>query len=297
MKPLHFAFLMLINVAWGFNIVPVKLALMELDPLAAAVIRFGFLFLLCAPALRWVPGRMGAVLATGLVMGALQFSVMNVAFSMATNISALAIASQLWVPFSLILAIALLGERIRWIRTVGIGLAFAGIAYLSFDPHVFEERVPLALMTVSAFAAALGTVMVRRLTGITPLNLQAWISLTSIPILSVLSLAYEPGVLTHPQDIPLKVYGYLLFAAGFSSVIGHAGLAWLLQRYPVTIISPFTLLSPMLSVLFSVWIFDNVLTRQMITGGLIALAGVAIITFRGAQKEEAQVSGNGSRQP
>ncbi|MCH8684658.1 DMT family transporter [Pedomonas mirosovicensis] len=289
MKPLHFAFLMLINVAWGFNIVPIKLALMELDPLAAAVIRFAFLLILCSPALRWVPGRMGAIIATGLVMGALQFSFMNVAYGMATNVSALAISSQLWVPFSLILAIALLGERIRWIRTVGIALAFSGIAYLSFDPHVFSERLPLALMVISSFAAALGTVMVRRLTGISPLNLQAWISISSIPPLALLSLVYEPGALTHPLDIPLRVYGYLLFAAGFSSVVGHAGLAWLLQRYPVTIISPFTLLSPLLAVLFSVWVFDNVLTEQMIIGGVIALVGVAIITFRGAQKQEEQV--------
>lgn len=288
MKPLHFAFLMFINVAWGFNIVPVKLALNELAPMAAGVVRFAFLFVLCLPALRWVPGRMGQIASIGLVMGALQFSVMNVGFSMATNMGALAIAGQLAVPFSVILAIALLGERIRWIRGAGIVLAFAGVAFLSFDPHMFDERLPLGLACLASFAGALGTVMLRQLRGVSPLNLQAWIAIFSIPPMALLSLVYEPGVLANPQDVPLRVYGYLLFAAGFSSVIGHAGLAWLLQRYPITVVTPFTLLSPLVGVAASVVFLGSVLTGQMIIGALVALAGVAIITLRTAKKEQEQ---------
>ncbi|HEY4545812.1 MAG TPA: EamA family transporter [Pedomonas sp.] len=285
MKPLHFAFLMLINVAWGFNIVPVKLALNELSPLAAGSVRFFFLLVLCLPALRWVPGRMGQIISIGLVMGALQFSVMNIAFSMATNMSALAIAGQLAVPFGVILAIALLGERIRWIRALGIVMAFSGVAYLSFDPHMFDERLPLGLACLASFSGALGTVMVRQLRGVSPLNLQAWIAIISIPPMAVLSVVYEPGVLANLQDVPMRVYGYLLFAAGFSSVVGHAGLAWLLQRYPVTVITPFTLLSPLVGVASSVWLLGSVLTSQMIIGALIAMVGVGIIIWRGAKKE------------
>lgn len=285
MKPLHFAFLMLINVAWGFNIVPVKLALNELAPLAAGSVRFFFLLVLCLPALRWVPGRMGQIISIGLVMGALQFSVMNIAFSMATNMSALAIAGQLAVPFGVILAIALLGERIRWIRALGIVMAFSGVAYLSFDPHMFDERLPLGLACLASFSGALGTVMVRQLRGVSPLNLQAWIAIISIPPMAVLSVVYEPGVLANLQDVPMRVYGYLLFAAGFSSVVGHAGLAWLLQRYPVTVITPFTLLSPLVGVASSVWLLGSVLTSQMIIGALIAMVGVGIIIWRGAKKE------------
>ncbi len=288
MKPLHFAFLMLINVAWGFNIVPVKLALNGLDPFAAGAVRFFFLFVLCLPALRWVPGRMGQIVAIGLIMGALQFSVMNVAFSMATNMGALAIAGQLAVPFTVILAIALLGERIRWIRASGIVLAFSGVAYLSFDPHMFDERLPLGLACLASFSGALGTVMLRNLQGVSPLNLQAWVAICSIPPMALLSIVYEPGVLANPQDIPLEVFGYLLFAAGFSSVVGHAGLAWLLQRYPVTVVTPFTLLSPLVGVASSVLFLGSVLTGQMIIGALIALAGVAIITLRTAKKEQEQ---------
>lgn len=290
MKPLHFAFLMLINVAWGFNIVPVKLALNELAPLAAGSVRFFFLLLLCLPAMRWVRGRMHQIAAIGLIMGALQFSVMNVAFSMAKNMSGLAIAGQLAVPFTVILAIALLGERIRWVRALGIVLAFTGVAYLSFDPHMFDERLPLGLACLAAFSGALGTVMLRNLQGVSPLNLQAWVALISMVPMALLSMIYEPGVLANPQDIPLKAYGYLLFAAAFSSVVGHAGLAWLLQRYPVTAVTPYTLLSPLVGVISSVVFLGSVLTMQMVIGALITLAGVAILTLRTAQKAVEQTT-------
>lgn len=284
MKPIHFAFLMLINVAWGFNIVPTKLIMNEMQPFLAAVLRFAFVLLLCLPHLQWMKGRMRVILATGLIIGALQFSLLNFAFGMAENVGALAIAGQLWVPFSLILAIVLLGERIRWIRTAGIVLAFAGVAIVSFDPHIFDERLAVGLVALSSFMTAVGSILMRRLQGVSPLTLQAWVAVVSIPPLLLLSSVFEPGAIAGLPNLPLEIYGYLLFSAGFSSIIGHAGLAWLLQRYPVTVISPYTLISPLLSVLFSVWILDSALTEQMVAGGLVALLGVVIITLRTAQK-------------
>lgn len=285
MKPLHFAFLMLINVAWGFNIVPVKLALNDMEPFLAAALRFIFLFIMCAPFLRWVPGRMKLLGAAALMTGAVQFSLMNLAFVSARNMSALAIVGQLWVPFSLVLAVLFLDERIRWRRTLGVILAFGGVAVLGFDPNMLSERGPLLLMTASALAAGIGAILLRRLQGISPLNTYAWVALLSTPVLLLLSAVFEPGAIAGMGDVPLRAYGYVLFSAAVSSVIGHAGLAWLLQRYPVTIVSPFTLLSPIIGVLFAVWVLDSPLTKLMIVGGIIALAGVAIITFRGAQKK------------
>jgi len=285
MKPLHFAFLMLINVAWGFNIVPVKLALNDMEPLLAAAMRFMFLFLMCAPFMRWVPGRMKLLGLAALMTGAVQFALMHIAFATAHNMSALAIVGQLWVPFSLVLAVLFLGERIRWRRTLGVVLAFGGVAVLGFDPNMLSERGPLLIMTASALAAGIGAILLRQLQGISPLNTYAWVALLSAPTLLLLSAIFEPGAIAGMGEVPLRAYGYVLFSAAVSSVIGHAGLAWLLQRYPVTIVSPFTLLSPIIGVMFAVWVLDSPLTGLMIVGGVMALAGVAIITFRGAQKK------------
>lgn len=287
MTPAHFAFLLLINFAWGVNIVPTKLMFEHFEPVTAAVVRFAMVFVICAPALRPVPGQMRLIALTALIGGAIMFTLNNIAYALADNVSALAIAGQLGVPFSLLLAILFLGERIRWVRTVGILLAFSGVVLLSFDRIGLSDRAPLILAAGGAFVYAVGTVLMRQMRGVPPLTLQAWMAAVSLPPLIGASLIFEPGALAALPDVPLKAYGYVLFSAVFASLIGHAGMAYLLQRYPVTLIAPFTLLAPLLAVGFGVGLLGNPLTPLMIAGGAITLTGVAIITFRSASRERA----------
>ena len=286
MKPLHILFLLVINLFWGFNIVPVKLSLDITPPLTASLIRMSFVALLCAPALRWWPGQMGNVFGYAITGGALMFSFINAGIALASNVSAISIAGQLGVPFSLILAIIFLGERIGVYRIIGIVLAFAGVALLSFDPHVFDEREALLLSAISSLCYAIGSLFVRRMHGVGALSLQGWMALISLPILVVLSMVFEPGALQQMPNLPWQAYGYQLASAIMASLIGHAGYTWLLQRYSVATIAPMTMLSPVIAVGCGVLIFGNVLTLELIGGGLITLLGVGIITLRNAQKRE-----------
>lgn len=284
MKPRHLALMLLINVVWGFNVVPLKLAVEHLPPVTATLMRFVILLVLCAPTVRWLPGRMGPILLVGLVGGVIQFSLNLISFDLVEDVSVLAIAGQLGVPFSLILAIVFLGERVRLMRTIGTVLAFAGVAILAFDPQVFGQRIALLLAVAASVCYAVTTILMRQMKGVGPLQLQGWIAATSILPLTGLSLLYEPGALAGVPTAPPEVFGYLFYNAAGASIIGYAGIYWLLQRYPVTVTAPYTLLAPLLSVGFSVWLLDSALTGQMILGGLITLIGVAIITVRTAQK-------------
>ena len=49
------------------------------------------------------------------------------------NVSAAAIASQLSVPFTTLLSVALLGEVVRWRRWTGVLLSFGGVFIMGFD--------------------------------------------------------------------------------------------------------------------------------------------------------------------
>jgi O-acetylserine/cysteine efflux transporter len=284
MKPVHLLLILAINLSWGFNIVPSKLALEQIPPITAAFVRFATVAVLLAPTLRWIPGQMGPVLGYSLIGGALMFMLGNAAFAHADNVSALAIAGQLGVPFSLILAILFLGERIRIMRTLGILLAFAGVGVLSFDPHILDERLALLLTVGSSFCYAVGTILLRQLRGVPPLTLQAWLAVFCLVPTFTFSLLMEPGALAALPRTDISAFGYILLSALTASIIGHAGLAFLLQRYPITVISPLTLLAPLLAVFFSVALLGNQLTPQLLLGGLITLAGVGIIMVRSAQK-------------
>ncbi len=286
MRMPHLLFLMLINVAWGFNIVPTRWALESVPPLTAAAVRFMLVGVMCLPWLKPVPGQGKMILGVALASGVVMFGLNNIAFATAHNVSALAIAGQLGVPFSLILAIVFLGERISWPRLVGIILSFAGVAWFSFDPKAFQDVTPLLMICCGSFAYDVGTIFLRQIKDVHALTVQAWIAVISVPPLLALSLLMEPGAVQQLPLAPASAWMSMFFSAVAASIIGHAGLAWLLQRYSVSLISPLTLLAPLLGVMFAVTILGTPLSAKMIQGGIVTLIGVLIITVRTAQRSK-----------
>jgi O-acetylserine/cysteine efflux transporter len=284
MKKRHLIFLLLINLLWGINIIPTKLALNEVPALTAAAVRFLIVFCCCLPWLRWVHGQMRAVLLIGMIVGALMFGISNLAYALATNVGAVAITGQLGVPFSLILAIIFLKERIRWIRFMGIVLAFSGVVMLVFDPHAFDDRLALGLGCLCALIYAIATILMRQLRAVKALTLQAWVGAVSVPPLIGAALYFEPNGWQALTQASMTAWGSMFYTAVFGSIIGHAGISWLLQRYSVSLITPLTLLAPLVAVVASTLALNTPITALMGVGVITTLAGVAIITWRNAQK-------------
>ncbi len=286
MKPRHLALILLIDLIWAFNIVAVKLAVEDAQPLTAVALRYCIVLIACLPWLRWLPGRMLTVLVTGVVAGALFMGLGALSFALADNVSALAIAGQLGVPFSLILAVLIYRERIRWPRITAVVLCFAGVAVMGFDSAIAHQGIALWLAVGAALAWAAGNLLFRNLAGVPVLTIHAWLALVSIPVLVAASLVFEPGALAHVADLKLSTWGWTAYSALGASLLGHGGMSWLFQRYPVSTVSPLTLPTPLLAVVIAVIVFGTPITSQMLIGGVLTLIGVAIITLRTAQQRD-----------
>lgn len=286
MKPAHLALILLIDVIWAFNIVAVKEAVEAAQPLTAVALRYTIVLVATLPWLRWLPGRMGIVLITGFIAGALFMGLGGLSFALADNVSALAIAGQLGVPFSLLLAVLIYKETIRWPRITAVVLCFAGVAVMGFDPAIAHESIGLWLTVGASLAWAAGNLLFRKLQGVPVLTIHAWLALVSVPILLAASVIFEPGALAHVPDLPLATWGWLAYSGLGSSLLGHGGMSWLFQRYPVSTVSPLTLPTPLLSVIIAVIAFGTPITSQMLIGGVLTIIGVAIITLRTAKNSD-----------
>ncbi len=289
MKPAHLALILLIDLVWACNIVAVKEAVTAAQPITAVALRYGIVLIACLPWLRWLPGRMPSVLLTGFVAGALFMGLGGLSFAVADNVSALAIAGQLGVPFSLLLAVLIYKERIHWPRVTAVVLCFAGVAVMGFDPRIAHERLGLWLTVAASLAWASGNLLFRQLKGINVLTIHAWLGLVSFPVLVAASLVFEPGALMKVPLLPVTIWGWLAYSALGASLLGHGGMSWLFQRYPVSTVSPLTLPTPLMSVMVAVAVFHTPITVQMIAGGVLTLIGVAIITLRTAQARDGAV--------
>lgn len=281
--PRHLLLLIGITLIWGLNLVVAKVGVVDIPPVLFTALRFVLLALLTAPYLRWHGDATGAIVVTALLVGGLSFMLLFVGIARAADISSVAIVSQLGVPFSTLLSIALLGERVRWRRWTGIVLAFLGVLLMGFDPAVFAQRASLAWVTASAFVGSLGLIAIKRLPPLPPLELQAWIAWISWPMLAVLSLLMEHDPARALAAAGWEAWGALVFTAVFSSLLAHTAYFFLVQRYPVTSIAPLTVLSPVFSVVFGVLLLGDQLTPRSIAGGACTLAGVLVITLREKQ--------------
>ncbi|MGJ3630020.1 DMT family transporter [Sphingomonas sp. MMS24-JH45] len=180
------------NVLWGCNIIAVKSAVELVPPLAAGFARQLIVLLVCAGSLRIVPGKMRALVALGVLSGGLFYVAVNLSLAVSDNVGALAIASQLGVPFSLLLAIVVLKERIQWPRLAGILLAFAGVGVLVFDPAAAREGPGIALTALASFIWAICSLIQRGLKGVPVLTIYAWVGLLGAIVLGAIGWWAEP---------------------------------------------------------------------------------------------------------
>lgn len=280
-RPRDLLLLIAITFIWGLNLITSKVGLEEIPPILFTFLRFIIVAIVLTPVLRIQPGQMSAVVVAALLSGALSFALNFAAIRRASNISSVAIAGQLSVPFATLLSVALLGETVRWRRWTGILLSFVGVAIMGFDPQIGERWESLALVVASAFVGALGLIAVKKLWGFSPLELLAWTVWISLPVLFLTTLRVEdPDFVQLLHDVTWKGWSSLLFAAIGASLIAHTGYFHLVQRYPVTSVAPLTTLSPVFSVIFGVMLLGDQLTSRIVFGGVLTLLGVLIITLR-----------------
>jgi O-acetylserine/cysteine efflux transporter len=283
-RPVDFGIVLVINLVWGLTFIAGKLGLNELPPIWFTGLRFAMLLVVLAPLLRLVPGQMTRILTIAAFSGAIHFSLQYTALKMAEDVSTIAIVSQMTLPFAVILAVFMLGERLSPLRVAGIAAAFGGVMIIGFDPRVLTYGVAVILSMLACLAIALAQVMMRDLRNVPVFTLQSWVALISAPGLIGLSLIFETGQIEASRAASWSAWGNLAFTAFGSSLLGFGGMYYLLKRYPVSLITPMFLLAPIFAVVAGVMMLGDVLTARILVGSAITLAGVLAVTLTPARK-------------
>jgi drug/metabolite transporter (DMT)-like permease len=187
---------------------------------------------------------------------------------------------QLGVPFTTILSMLMLGEKVRWKRGLGIALTLAGAVVVMWNPHGLQLSPGLWFIVASAFTGSLGAVMMKQIEGVKPLQFQAWVGATSVAPLALLSLATEPGGLDLAMKAGWPFLAALLFSALIVSVLAHTTYYGLIQRHDANLVAPLTLMTPLMTIGLGVLITHDHFDARMGIGTLLALVGVLIIALR-----------------
>jgi O-acetylserine/cysteine efflux transporter len=281
MKLADLALLAAICFVWALNLVVTRWAVTDVGvpPLFFAFVRVTLLAAVLVPFLLPAPRQLGMMFLIAMGMAGLQFCFLFIGLQMATA-SVGAVIGQLGVPFVTILSIMFLGEQIGWKRGLGIVLSFAGVMIIVLDPSEFHLTTGVLFLTAAAFAGAVGNILMKRIEPMPAMRLQAWIGLFSILPLLAMSLLWEHDQPRAYLSADWRPYAASIFAVVGVSIFSHGSFYRLLKRYEVTLISPLTLMTPVMGVILGVIALGEPLTARLVIGAVIAIAGVGVISGR-----------------
>jgi O-acetylserine/cysteine efflux transporter len=226
-----------------------------------------------------VPKDIRMLFLISFFIGAGHFALLFVGLANA-EASAAAVVGQLGVPFSTLMSMAFLGEVIGWRRGLGIMLAFAGVLLIAVDPASFTISFGLLYIVGAAFIGSVGGILMKRMTPIPALQMQAWIGLFSFAPLFALSALLEGGQVDTYVNGGWLVWAATLFAVVGVSIFGHGGFYLLIKKYDISLLSPLTLMTPIWGVVLSIIMLGEPITAQLVLGSVISLGGVFVIAIR-----------------
>ena len=268
-----------IILTWGINNAAAKVATAYLPPMLMGSLRFASALAFLFPFVRPPFPEPRKLLTIVLLTGPIHFGIIYLAFSMADALSPLVVASQLWIPFTAIFAWRMLGETMRLPAVVGLGIAFLGVAWMSLDPHAAGDLPAILLIVFAGACWAVATVLVRKTPGIKPLKMQGMTALVAAPTLLAMSFLFETDQVAKMQAAPPIAWLCVLFAGVVSTIGASALLFWLVQRREAGRVTPYFLLTPLVSCTIGVLFLDDKLTPQLLIGGGATMLGVALVAL------------------
>lgn len=279
-----------IILTWGLNNAAAKVATAHLPPMMVGGLRFALALVFLAPFIKPPFPEPKKLLGIILLSGPIHFALIYIAFGLGKSLSPLVVASQLWIPFTAIAAWKMLGETMRLPAVIGLLVAFVGVAWMSLDPHGAGDLPALVLIVIACACWAVATVLVRMTPGVKPLKVQGLTAIIAAPTLIAMSFAFEPRVVERVTTAPLIAWLCVAFAGIVSTIGASALLFWLVQRREAGRVTPYFLLTPLVSCSIGILFMGDHLTPQLLIGGGATMVGVALVALtekRGAKAEAA----------
>lgn len=280
----HLALVLSVILVWGVNFAVIKIGLVGVPPLLLAASRF---VLAVFPAILFlrppkVPVRL--YLAYGMTISVGQFALLFTAIhvGMPSGLASLVLQSQSF--FTLMLTAVWLKEKWHANQLAGLVLAAGGLILIG-SAHGASMPLTGFLLTVAAAVMwACGNIVSRAVGRHGPMNQFAfvvWASLVPpLPLFALSWLIEGPAAITTAlQNFSASTLASIAYLAWASTLFGYGVWTFLLSRYPVNRIAPFTLLVPLVGLTTGWLAFGETLKPVHFVGGALLMIGLLVNLF------------------
>ena len=185
---------------------------------------------------------------------------------------------QAEIPFGILIAFFLLGERPPLKNIIGLIIAFIGIFILSGNPNLDGKMLGVIFILFAAFLWSFAQVIAKDVSEkIGGLALTAWLGIFAGPQCIIASYFIEGNTLDFVFNATTEAWIIVVYLAVGMNVIGYSCWYSVLSRNPVNNVMSVLLLFPITGLLTSIFILKENPNVYAYVGGAIIISGVSMI--------------------
>ena len=276
-------------VLWGLNFIAIRLGLDHFPPFFFAALRFAVMAVPVVLFVRFprMQIRWFLLYAFGFGVGQFAFLFLAMNIGMPTGLASLVLQTS--APFTVLLGVVFLRERLVPAQVIGIVIAVAGIVLIGVDRAGHSALgigvvVPIVLTVLAGLSWAFGNIGNRL--ALPPnsgdaLRMTLWMTVVPPIPLYLLSLVVEGpaagwhSIATVGSASGLVALGGLAYVVLLGTIAGSGLWTSLMQRYPASRVAPMSLLVPVVGIT-AAWLFlGEQPTYFELGGAALVIAGCA----------------------
>jgi O-acetylserine/cysteine efflux transporter len=192
---------------------------------------------------------------------------------------------QLSVPIAIIASWFIGRDKPNFKNGFGALLCLAGVMVVIGKPDATSDYLGIGAMLICVTSWGTTQAVIPIVAKDYGTALYAAIARYATPQMIVVALLVEGrDLLPAVQAIPLQGWLGVVGIAAFGFALPYSIWYWLLMRHRIDELTPFTLLMPMFGVATAAWQLGEPLSEGLVLGGVIILAGLAVVVWRGPQR-------------
>ncbi|MCP2362973.1 drug/metabolite transporter (DMT)-like permease [Nonomuraea thailandensis] len=275
----------IVYVVWGSTYLGIRIAIETMPPLFHGSLRFVCAALLLAGFLLVTKGlapfRMtlkqagGAALVGLLLLTGGNGMVAVAEQHISSGLAALLVAS---VPLWLVLLRLAVRDRPAMLTLVGVLVGFGGVAALSLNGGGGESAgtTGIVVILLGSVSWSIGSFLSSRI----PMPPNVWTASAVEMLAGGVGLALVGATVGERFDVSAvsgRSWAALVYLVLVGSLVGFTAYTWLLGNAPISLVSTYAYVNPIVAVILGVLVVNEHVTVQIVLGGLVILIGVALV--------------------
>ncbi|MFD0887282.1 EamA family transporter [Streptosporangium algeriense] len=286
--------LAIVYVVWGSTYLAIRVVIETIPPLISGAMRFTsaavvlslvILLLKGAGAFRMTAKQFGGAALVGLLLLTAGNGLVALAEQyISSGLAALLVAS---VPLWLVILRVVARDRPRALTLAGVLVGFAGVAVLSLTgASGASSGTAITIILLASVSWSVGSFLSSRI----PMPADPFAASAVEMLVGGVGLTLVSTAASEHLDLAAisgrswTALGYLIV---MGSLVAFTAYVWLLGNAPISLVSTYAYVNPVVAVVLGGLILSETVTGSMVVAGLVIVVGVALVVSTERRKAPA----------